>query len=84
LSTKDGEHSGSTMVEFDRSQFAEFYEGRNWKDGDPVPKGLTATSKSQKMLFNEMTAGDTWNFQVRARGTKGTSEWSQPVTLIVR
>ncbi|MEO6556249.1 MAG: hypothetical protein ABIN92_01950 [Ferruginibacter sp.] len=84
LETKDGKYTGTTIVEFDKSQFAEYYEGRNWKEGDPIPKGMTATSKTQKMLFNEMTAGDTWNFQIRARGTKGASEWGQKVSVIVR
>jgi hypothetical protein len=36
------------------------------------------------MLFDAMTAGDTWNFQVRSRGTKGVSDWGPQVSMIVR
>ncbi|HKR06291.1 MAG TPA: hypothetical protein VJY62_16765, partial [Bacteroidia bacterium] len=84
VKAKDAEHTGEALVVYDKSLFAEYYEGRNWKQGEPVPAGITATSKTQKMLFDEMTAGDKWNFQVRSRGTKGTSDWGQVVTMIVR
>jgi hypothetical protein len=84
LLIKEGAHSGSNIVEFDKSLFAEYYEGRNWRDGEAAPKGVTASSKTRKMKFDEMTAGDKWNFQIRACGTKGTSDWSQTVSVIVR
>jgi hypothetical protein len=84
VKAKDTEHTTEAVVTYNKELFAEYYEGRNWKQGDPVPAGITATSKSQKMLFNKMTAGDTWNFQIRSKGSKGTSDWCQAVTLIVR
>jgi hypothetical protein len=84
LETKDAAYSGCAFVVYNKVQFAKLYEGRNWKEGDAKPGGMTATSTKRKMLFEKMTAGDTWNFQIRARGTKGASDWGQVVSVIVR
>ena len=84
LKPKDDSLSGNALVTYDKADFAAYYEGRHWKQGETVPAGMTATSRTKKMLFNGMIPGSTYLFQVRARGTKGVSEWSQTVSWIVR
>jgi hypothetical protein len=65
---------------------AKFYEVRSapiddkGSPGDWRQNGFF--SKSQSMLVNGLKPGTSYAFQVRAMGTAGFSEWSDPVTHV--
>lgn len=85
LKGKDGTLKGEVLLSFDKMKYAVYYEGRHWQVGDNPPADMTTTGTScKKMLFQALKSLTEYNFQVRSRGTKGVSEWSQVLTYGVR
>ncbi len=84
LKMKDGEYMTEAMAKYQKTQYAYYYEGRHYLVGETPPKDFTASSKSLKMVFEALEPGQNYKFEVRARGTKGVSEWSTPVEFRVR
>ena len=80
----DGKLSGSTQLVASRPRYTYVFEGRHWEDGATPPASLTMVSKQSRLIFEGLTPGKTYHFQVRARGTKGVSNWSNAVNWIVR
>ena len=73
---KDTENYNEVLVTYNKSEFAVSYEGRHWLKGTAAPADITKSSVTLKMLFKNLQQGKPYNFQVRAVGTGGTSEWS--------
>lgn len=84
VSAKDGRAVGEVMLAYDKKRFASNYEGRFWKEGELPPTGITSITKKKVMSFPNLAPGKTYCFQVRARGTKGVSEWTALVLWIPR
>ena len=65
-------------------EFATGYEGRFCKKGDVMPPGIAISKKALTLLFPGLTQGIPYNFQTRATGTLGNSEWGTIVVWIPR
>ena len=80
----DGPLTGETAVVTNRPKYTYVFEGRHWEEGQTAPTSVTAVSKTKRVVFEALMPGRTYLFQVRSRGTKGISNWSNPVLFIVR
>jgi hypothetical protein len=84
LKAKDGVISTEATISYKKIKYASYYEGRHYKVGETPPSDMTATSKKTKMTFEALLPGAQYAFQIRSRGTKGLSNWSNPVLFIAR
>jgi hypothetical protein len=80
----DGPLTGETVIITDRPKYTYVFEGRHWEEGQTAPASVTAVSKTKRVLFEALVPGKTYLFQIRTRGTKGISKWSNPMVFIVR
>ena len=83
LKTEDGKYSGETLLIAKRPKYTLVFEGRCWEEGTTPSDKLDAVSSSNRILFSGLTPVKRYIFQIRARGTKGTSKWSNPAVYVV-
>lgn len=84
VKVKDAPDYDNVMISYDKVEFAISFEGRHWLKGSAQPSGITNSSQTLKMLFTNLAQGKPYNFQVRAVGTAGRSEWSPAITFVPR
>ncbi len=81
---QDGEHFGTAVISCKKVKFATGYQGRFCKKGDAMPVGIAISQKKLRLLFLNLEQGVAYNFQMRASGTRGYSDWGTIVTWILR
>jgi len=81
---KDGTYSGEALVSYSRPKHTLYFEGRFWKTGEQPSTTIAFSSQTEKMIFSGLETATEYNFQVRARGTKGVSDWINPLIWVVR
>ena len=79
----DGKLSGEALVKFKSVPNATTYEIRFRKDGEDTWQAGELTFKASFVLRNILPGTVIW-VQVRAVNTHGSSNWSDPATMMVR
>lgn len=85
----DGNKKGQMRLSFEKQESARLYEYRytKEKDAEGAPiwnKESEVTTSSMNNLIDSVVSGSVYYISVRAINTKGTGEWSEPVSWMVR
>lgn len=85
----DGRNSGQMVLAFDKLENTRLYEYRYTKekgpDGELAWNGeVYSTTSSRNNIIEPVTPGKTYYLSVRAINTRGTGDWSEPVSWMAR
>lgn len=89
LRVKDGRNAGQMVLTFQSQPNVRLYEYRYSTDmnesGEIVwNNGVQSTTSSRNNLISSVVPGQVYFISVRAINTRGISDWSEPITWMVR